>query len=338
MSFKSFISGCAGLELSEEETAFFRAEKPIGLILFQRNCHDKQQVKALTNAYRNAVGEQDVLILIDQEGGRVARLKPPQWRVFPSARQFGLLYKQDEERALEAATLVTRLLASELYELGINVDCLPVLDLPVPGADAIIGDRAYDTTAQPVIKLARAVTNGLLAGGVLPVAKHIPGHGRANADSHKALPVINTDRETLEQNDFVPFQALNDLPLAMTAHVLMPAFDPDEPASTSPTIISDIIRDQIGFDGALMCDDLSMQALEGSLGERTARVLAAGCDLALHCNGDMKEMKTVAQSCNMLEGEAARRVNSGLSKLQKPEDFDEERAEQLRMELLSASM
>lgn len=338
MSLKSFIAGCSGVELSAEEKSFFCAEKPVGLILFHRNCRDKDQVRALVDSYKDAIGTESAFVLIDQEGGRVARLKPPVWRAYPSARRFGTLYKQDRAKAIEAVSLITRVMAGELFELGINVDCLPVLDLPVAGADDIIGDRAYATTAEPVIELARSVCNALLASGVLPVAKHVPGHGRANADSHKSLPVINCERDILENSDFVPFRALNEVPLAMTAHVLMPALDPDEPASTSHCIISDVIRGELGFDGVLMCDDLSMQALDGSLEERTERVLAAGCDLALHCNGDIKEMHSVSQSCDMLAGSAERRVNAAFSKLCKPEDFDEDYADRLRMELLSVSM
>lgn len=333
---KAFISGCAGETLTSEERDFFAVERPVGLILFARNCRSKDQVRALVEDYRQAVGAADLFVLIDQEGGRVARLTPPEWLAFPSGRRLGGLIERDGAAGEEAVSLLARYLASELYELGINVDCLPVLDVPVPGADDIIGERAYGVEPDLVVRGGRAAAAGLLQGGVLPVAKHIPGHGRASCDSHLALPVIEEVRETLWGCDFVPFKALNDLPLGMTAHVVLPSYDARNPASTSSVVIDEVIRGEIGFDGALMCDDLSMKALSGSMAERTNGVFAAGCDLALHCNGVMTEMKDVAAGSPELTGKALQRVEKAFSKLQKPEEFDLERAEHLRSSLLSA--
>lgn len=333
---KSFISGCVGLRLNDEEVAFFRGERPVGLILFARNCEDKEQVRALVEDYREALHGEDVFVLIDQEGGRVARLKPPHWLEFPAARKLGALLELNETQGLETARLLSQLLASELHDLGINVDCLPVLDIPVPGADDIIGDRAYGESSEVVIGAGRAVAEGLMAGGVLPVIKHVPGHGRAACDSHKDLPVIDVQSDLLETCDFVPFKALADLPLAMTAHILLPLMDPDNPVSTSKKIIDQVIRNHIGFDGVLMCDDLSMEALSGSMRERAARALAAGCDLALHCNGEMAEMVEVAAASTVLEGDAERRVKVAFSRIIRPQEFDRERADRLRLDLLSA--
>lgn len=322
MTLKAFISGCAGARLSSEEKRFFAAERPCGLILFRRNCETPEQTRALTDEFRDALGGEPAFVLIDQEGGRVQRLGPPNWRRYPPARNFGLLYQRDPETGLAAARQCARLMAQELHAAGINVDCAPVLDVPFPGAHEIIGDRAFAASPAPVAALARAVAEGLMDGGVLPVIKHIPGHGRAQADSHVSLPVIAAPLADLERIDFKPFAELSSLPLAMTAHVLIPELDADRPASASPRIIKEIIRDCIGFDGLLMCDDVSMGALSGSIRERTEAVLAAGCDLALHCNGDIAEMAQVASASPELAGEAARRFDAALARLAPPRQFD----------------
>lgn len=336
MAFKSFISGCHGLSLTTEERTFFASEKPVGLILFARNCENKDQIRQLIDSFRDAVDDERALVLIDQEGGRVQRLKPPHWRSYPTGRRLGQLLQDDVEAGKEAILLLIQLLASELHELGINVDCLPVLDIPISGADDVIGDRAYGTDIDLVSNAGRIVCDALMQGGVLPVIKHIPGHGRALCDSHKDLPVVSDACEILESTDFAPFKSLRDMPLAMSAHIVFQAYDADEPASTSPRIIQEVIRNMIGFDGVLMCDDLSMQALSGPMIERTKRVLSAGCDLALHCNGVFDEMVEVAKGAEVLEGEGLRRVNDAFSLLKPPQEFDVERAEQLRLSLLSA--
>tara|TARA_R110000868_G_scaffold96110_12_gene264389 strand:- start:639 stop:1655 length:1017 start_codon:yes stop_codon:yes gene_type:complete len=322
MPVSAAIYGCAGLHLTDNERTFFADADPWGFILFGRNIENPAQVSALTSQLRDLTGR-DVPVLIDQEGGRVARLRPPHWRKYPAGRLYGDIYARSSDDGLEAARLGARLIAAELRAVGINVDCLPVLDLPVAGAHDVIGDRAYSTTPEPVMALARAAAEGLLDGGVLPVIKHIPGHGRAGVDSHKSLPRIGTDVKTLNRTDFVPFKALADMPLAMTAHVVYEAVDAAAPATTSRVVIADIIRGIIGFDGLLMSDDLSMQALSGTLNERTRASLKAGCDLVLHCNGRMEEMAAVADEVPMLAGEALRRSTAALDRMGVPQDFDE---------------
>lgn len=296
--------------LGDWELSFFRDADPLGLILFQRNCDTPDQVRALVDSFRNCVGRPDAPVLIDQEGGRVQRLKPPHWRDAPAASRFADLYQTDVARSLEAARLNARLIAHELAALGITVDCAPVLDVPQPGADGIIGDRAYGDEQKQIATLAGAVCEGFLQGGVMPVVKHIPGHGRAGVDSHKALPRVDTDLETLSAVDFAPFRDLKAMPWAMTAHVLYSALDDSRPATLSTKIIS-LIRADIGFDGVLVSDDLSMQALDGGFQERAAGALAAGCDLALHCNGDRDEMAQVAEGCSALSENARTRIERG---------------------------
>lgn len=309
-SFKAFISGCAGLSLTDEERSFFRDEKPCGLILFQRNCDNKDQLKALIAEYKEAVAFETPLVLIDQEGGRVARLKPPHWRRYPPARAYEKLFMADANKACEASEDMARVMSQELNELGINMNCTPVLDIPQPGAHEIIGDRAFSSDIETIITLARAQCTGLLSAGIIPVIKHIPGHGRAAADSHEKLPIVDVEVKLLEQTDFAPFKALNKMPAAMTGHLLFPQLDARHPVSTSSIIIRQIIRDYIGFDGLLMSDDLSMKALCGNMAERTQAVLSAGCDLALHCNGNMDEMRAVAQNSPVLTGAGAARLAS----------------------------
>ncbi len=298
--------GCGGPVLAAAERDFFRDADPLGFILFQRNCANPHQVRALIGALREAVGRADAPVLIDQEGGRVARLKPPHWPSYPAPAVIAAL---GGEAAREAAWLGARLIADDLGLLGITIDCTPVLDIPVPGADAVIGDRAWGNSAAAVAELGRAVCEGLLAGGVLPVIKHIPGHGRATVDSHHALPRVETPRAALEASDFVPFRALADMPWAMTAHIVYAAIDGDRPATLSPRVIDEVIRSDIGFDGVLVSDDLSMHALGGSIAERAAGAIGAGCDLVLHCNGDMKEMIAIAGAVPTLTPAARRRLD-----------------------------
>lgn len=306
------IYGCEGLSLTDAEQHFFRDADPWGFILFARNVNDPVQVAALCAQMRATVGW-DAPILIDQEGGRVARLKPPHWRAHPPARVYGTLFERDQAAGLEACRLGTFLIGAELKALGIDVDCVPLADVPQPGAHDIIGDRAYGETPEQVIALARAAATGLEEAGVLPVLKHIPGHGRAGVDSHEALPVVNADKRSLQEVDFKPFEALSDLPLGMTAHVVFSALDDARPATTSETVIN-IIRHDIGFDGLLMSDDLSMKALGGPMARRVTESLEAGCDIVLHCNGHMDEMEDVAAATSALTAAATLRSESALSR------------------------
>ncbi|WP_210191710.1 MULTISPECIES: beta-N-acetylhexosaminidase [Rhodomicrobium] len=331
---RAFISGCEGLSLTAGELGFFRDARPCGLILFKRNCGDADQIRRLVGDFLEAVGDERALVLIDQEGGRVQRLAPPNWRRYPAGRRFGDMHAADPEKALEAARLGARMIARDLLSLGINVNCAPVLDVPAPGAHDVIGDRAYGAAVADVTALGRAVAEGYLESGVLPVIKHIPGHGRAEVDSHKSLPVIKASRAELSRTDFAPFHALRDMPLGMTAHIVISDIDPDRPASASPIVIADIIRGEIGFDGLLMCDDLGMHALSGDMTERARAVLAAGCDVALHCGGDMQEMQAVAAVAPELGGEAMRRFDAALDRLTEPQPFDVARAEILLSEVV----
>lgn len=322
-SISAAILGCAGTTLTAEEAAFFRDVKPWGFILFKRNIADPNQVRALTAALRATVGRPDAPILIDQEGGRVARLQAPHWRKYPPGRAYGDLVANDPLVAREITRLGARLIAHDLLDLGINVDCVPVLDVPDPQGHEIIGDRAYGDTPEQVATLGRAAAEGLLAGGVLPIIKHIPGHGRAMADSHLELPVVKAKLAELDARDFAPFRVLSDMPMAMTAHVVYTAIDRSRPATTSKKAIKKIIRESIGFDGLLMSDDLSMKALSGDFRQRAKDSLAAGCDVVLHCNGDMAEMKAVMSGVGKLSREAKRRVQAVMGRLVKvPEPLD----------------
>jgi len=321
MSTRAFISGCAGLTLSADERRFFAATAPWGFILFARNVESPAQVHALVNELRDAVGWA-APVLIDQEGGRVQRLRPPHWPEYPPAEAFGALYLSDPEAALEAVRLNSRAIADDLLALGIDVDCLPVADLRHPDGHGIIGNRAYGTAPEPVAALAGAAAAGLLDGGVLPVLKHIPGHGRAPADSHERLPVVHAPRGELEGSDFAAFRALAELPLGMTAHVVYADIDPDAPATTSEVVMSEVIRGSIGFTGALMSDDLSMGALAGDLASRGRAAIAAGCDLLLHCNGKLEEMIQVAAAAPVLEGLAGARAAQALALRTVPEPVD----------------
>ncbi len=308
---KAAIFGCAGTVLTADERAFFRDADPLGFILFARNIETLGQTRRLTDELRSCVARAEAPVLIDQEGGRVARLKPPHWRRAPPGRVLGELYARNPDAGLEAARLNSRLLAADVASVGCDVDCLPVLDIALPGAHSVIGDRAYAEQPEAVAAIGRAAAEGLMAEGVMPVIKHIPGHGRAMVDSHHAAPTVTEPRETLERTDFLPFKLLSDLPWAMTAHVVYEAVDPDAVLTVSARGVKDVVRGHIGFDGLLLSDDLSMQALGGTLGERAARVLAAGCDIALHCNGEPAEMRAVAANAGAMTREAVRRFEEG---------------------------
>jgi beta-N-acetylhexosaminidase len=321
MAPRAFITGIAGTVLSDDERNFFRDADPWGLILFKRNISDPKQVADLTSSFRSALGRQ-APILVDQEGGRVQRLGPPHWPVYPAAQALDRLYARDAAAGLAAARLGGRLLASDLAPLGIDVDCLPCADIPVAEADPVIGDRAYGDRPDKVAILAGAHARGLMNGGVLPVLKHLPGHGRATADSHQSLPTVDADRGTLEATDFAAFRALARLPLGMTAHVVFSAIDAAHPATTSATMVREVIRGFIGFQGLLMSDDVSMGALSGTIAERSTAAIAAGCDVVLHCNGKLDEMRDVAASVPKLSGEAARRAAAALAVRETPSEFD----------------
>jgi beta-N-acetylhexosaminidase len=331
------IFGCSGPDLTAEERAFFRDVQPWGFIVFARNIVDPPQLARLIAALRDTVGDESAPVLIDQEGGRVARLRPPHWKERPPAIRFADLHATAPEEAREAAYLNARLIAAELTGLGINVDCLPVLDVPVEGAHDIIGDRAYGCDPSVIIDLGRAVIEGLIEGGVLPVMKHIPGHGRAGADSHLELPRVSATADELSASDFVTFRSLNHCPMAMTAHVVYEAIDAQRPATTSPKLIRDVIRGEIGFDGLLMSDDLSMEALTGSLDHRAKASLFAGCDVVLHCNGNLAEMREIATELKPLEDIHLKRADAAIAHLSRAEKFDIQAAEARVAALLGTS-
>lgn len=325
----ALITGVAGETLSEAERAFFKDVRPVGLILFSRNCKTAAQIRALVDDVRAAAGGETFFVLIDQEGGRVQRLKPPLARLLPPAAAYGSLYTHDRSAGRAAAFAAARFAAEQLRALGINTNCAPVLDVPVPGSHQIIGDRAYGASPGQIVDLAREVANGLMAGGVVPVIKHIPGHGRATADSHLDLPVVTTSQSDLTTSDFAPFKALAYLPAAMTAHVVFTAIDKAAPASTSGVVIRDIIRGAIGFGGLLMSDDLSMRALAGPMRTRAESVIRAGSDVALHCNGDLDEMRAAAEGVPVLQGIALRRLESAYAVTKRKLSFDVAEAERL---------
>jgi beta-N-acetylhexosaminidase len=326
MAARAFITGVSGFTLTADERDFMRASRPWGFILFKRNIETPAQVTALVSELRESIDEPDAPVLIDQEGGRVQRFGPPHWPVYPPGAVFGTLYDIDRKLGLTAARLSARLIAADLIDLGVTVDCLPLADVPVAGADAVIGSRAYGTEPGKVAAIARAVTEGLEQGGVLPVLKHIPGHGRATADTHFKLPVVDTPKAELERTDFAAFQPLADLPMAMTAHVVFSALDPAQPTTTSATIIEQVIRGSIGFQGLLMSDDVSMNALAGSIAERTRAIVSAGCDMVLHCNGNLDEMREVAREAPVLSGLALNRAKRALASRKAPQPLDREAA------------
>ena len=318
---RALIVGCAGAALTGEERDFLKEASPWGLILFKRNVVDREQLRALTAAFRQIVGRADAPVLIDQEGGRVQRMGPPNWPAYPAAARFDA--EIGGKRALEAVRLAARLIAHDLAEVGVNVDCAPDLDVADEATHAVIGTRAYGRDPARVAALGRAAMEGLIAGGVAPVIKHVPGHGRARADSHFELPIVMATREELAERDFAPFHALRDAPMAMTAHVVFSAIDPIHPATTSPIVIKEIVRGAIGFDGLLMTDDISMKALGGPLGQRAAAAFAAGVDIALHCNGVLDEAREVAAASPELGGASLKRAEAALRTISKgPAPFD----------------
>ena len=304
---RAAIYGLEGFELTENERAFFRDAEPAGFILFRRNCDSLEQLLRLTDSLRDLTGRPDLPVLIDQEGGRVARMRPPAWPAFPAAERFAQLYALAPSSAIEAARSNARAIALTLRSCGINVNALPLLDVRQEGASDIIGDRALGSEPMQVAALGRVVLDGMASAGVVGIVKHMPGHGRALVDSHKELPVVTADAETLE-TDLEPFERLRSAPMGMTAHVVYTAWDPERPASLSPTVIGDVIRGRIGFDGFLMSDDLGMEALTGDFGSRAAGVVAAGCDAALHCSGEMEEMVAVAGAAPAMTQEGETRL------------------------------
>ncbi|MDX1292973.1 MAG: beta-N-acetylhexosaminidase [Hyphomonas sp.] len=324
---KACILSVSGPELSQEEAELFAAEQPWGVILMGRSCVSKQQVRKLVDDIWDAM-KRPCLVFIDQEGGRVARLKAPEWPLFPRGQDYAEIYARDRERGLSAAWLGHRLIASELAALSIHADCAPVVDLPVPGAHDVIGDRAFGTDPETVANLAGAALKGLAAGGVAGVIKHIPGHGRSMADSHMELPRVTADSQELSR-DFDAFARLTDAPMAMTAHISYDAFDANVPATLSKVMIQDVIRGRIGFDGLLMTDDLGMRALGGSLSERGHAAIAAGCDVLLHCSGFLSnpaeilaEMTEVAMAAPVLADKALERAQRAEAMATHQEEFD----------------
>jgi beta-N-acetylhexosaminidase len=313
------IYGLAGLEITDSERDFFRDADPAGFILFKRNCETREQVRRLTDSLRELSGRPDVPILIDQEGGRVARMKPPEWPAFPAAERFAALYQVAPSSAIEAVRANTRAVALMLREVGVNVDARPLLDVRQEGASDIIGDRALGSDPMQVAALGRAVLDGLASAGVVGIVKHIPGHGRALVDSHKELPVVTASEQELEV-DLEPFERLSGAPMGMMAHVVYTVWDAERPASMSPTIIREIVRARIGFDGWLMSDDLGMEALQGDFGARAAGVVAAGCDVALHCSGKMDEMVAVAEAVPAMAAAAEARMVRAMGTAAAPAD------------------
>ncbi len=334
MAPRAFITGVSGPSITSDECAFLREAEPWGLILFKRNVSTPDQVRALVSSFRDIVGKRSP-VLVDQEGGRVQRLGPPHWRTYPAGARYGALYEQDAGLGLAMARLGGRLIASDLAALGIDVDCLPIADVPVQGGDPVIGDRAYGTRADTVAAIAGAIAEGLQKGGVVPVLKHLPGHGRATADSHLRLPVVDADRATLEATDFAAFRRLNHLPLGMTAHVVFSAIDPVTPATSSVTMVREVIRGFIGFRGLLMSDDVSMGALSGTFAERCRTVFAAGCDVVLHCNGKLDEMQEIAANAPILVGESVQRAETALAARKQPEQFDIEAARSIFTKMIA---
>ena len=325
---RAMVLGCAGEALDDGERRFLADVDPAGFILFKRNCESPAQTQALIGALREAVGRPDAPVLIDQEGGRVVRLGPPHWRSPPAPALLGALAEIDGTAGARAAWLNARLVAVDLYALGFTVNCVPVLDLRFAGASKVVGDRSLGADPRLVARLGRAVADGLRAGGIVPAVKHLPGHGRATGDSHAVLPRVDAPLKVLRARDFVPFRALRDAPVGLTAHVCYAALDPERPGTLSPKVIGEAVRGAIGFDGLLVTDDLSMGALTGSVGQRASAALAAGCDLALHCNGIRDEMEEVAAAAPKLAGRARERFDRMLATRQAPDAFDE--AEGLR--------
>jgi beta-N-acetylhexosaminidase len=324
---KPVIFGLSGLVLSDDERGLFREAEPAGYILFKRNIEDRAQLRTLTDELRAIHGRDDVAILIDQEGGRVTRMKPPVWPEFPAGAAFDALYDVSPLSAIEAARNNAEAIALTLSEVGITVDCLPLLDVRVAETHAAIGDRAMGSDPLRVAALGRAILDGLQAGGVVGVVKHMPGQGRAVVDSHHELPRVSASQAELEQ-DFAPFRALNGAPMGMTSHVVYEAYDCDRPSTMSPVIIDQVIRGEIGFDGLLMSDDLDMNALKGDVPTRAVDCLSAGCDLALNCWGRFDEMVEIANLLPDISARARQRLDAAMAMI-KPVDFVSERLGEL---------
>ncbi|MBL8576969.1 MAG: beta-N-acetylhexosaminidase [Mesorhizobium sp.] len=320
---KAMILGCHGKSLSREEVRFYRGEVPWGFILFARNIGEPEQIRDLVAEMRDCVNRPDAPVFIDQEGGRVQRIRPPLAPNYPAGAALGAIWQDDHEAGERATWLLARLHAFDLLRYGITADCLPVLDVPIEGASDVIGARAYGKKPEAVTALGRAAAEGLMSGGVLPVMKHIPGHGRAFSDTHFELPVVDTKLGDLQRHDFVPFRELAYLPMAMTAHVIFSAIDPDNPATTSGKVIEQVVRGEIGFDGLLMSDDTSMKALSGDFPSKAAAILAAGCDIVLHCNGEMEEMAGIASRTKGLQGLSLERAKRALSFIKDRDNADE---------------
>ncbi len=328
------IYGFEGTVLTADEIAFFKETQPLGFIVFKRNCESRQQLRALTDSLRELTGREQLPILIDQEGGRVARLGAPEWEVIPPAAIFDELAQKTElSKAERGVYLQARIIAAQLTDVGISVNCAPLADIPAPDAHDIIGDRAFGKTAPQVVKLARQQSEGLMAGGILPILKHIPGHGRAMADSHEDLPVVEAALAELEASDFIPFRELADIPLGMTAHIIYTALDDKLTATQSPKLLK-FIREKIGFGGLLMSDDLSMKALGGTFRERAEITLQAGCDVLLHCNGKMDEMTQVASGAQAMTEKAYARMDAAWKQLEaKSQHHDKVELVDIRTEL-----
>lgn len=331
------IFGLSGLALTADERAFFARVNPWGYILFARNIADAAQLRSLTDSLRLLSGRRNVPIFIDQEGGRVQRIRPPLAPLYPSGRTLGAIHGHDRAKGLRAAWLMARLHAFDLAAYGINADCLPVLDVPVEGAHDVIGDRAYARDPEIVAEIGLASAKGLMDGGIMPVIKHIPGHGRGAADSHLDLPVVNTPHEALSATDFLPFKALASMPAAMTAHITYTALDAESCATMSRKVITHVIRKEIGFGGLLMSDDVSMKALSGDFGERADRIIRAGCDIVLHCNGDMAEMEALAAAIPPLKDKSLARAKRAVRGLGKAKDGHESALRAEFQELLAAA-
>ncbi|HEY5817846.1 MAG TPA: glycoside hydrolase family 3 protein [Mesorhizobium sp.] len=316
---KAMILGCAGKALTPDEIAFYRDERPWGFILFGRNIGEAGEIRDLVAAMRDSIGQPAAPVFIDQEGGRVQRIRAPIAPNYPAGSALGAIYRSDQDVGVRATWLLSRLHAFDLAKLGITADCLPVLDVPIEGASDVIGARAYGSDPEAVTILGRAAAEGLIAGGVLPVMKHMPGHGRAFVDTHYELPIVDTPLDELRAHDFAPFKALNHLPMGMTAHVVFSAIDPTGPATTSAKVVSEIIRGEIGFDGLLMSDDTSMKALSGDFRQKAEAILAGGVDIVLHCNGVMEEMAEIAAGTGALHGKSLQRAEAALQRLQQPD-------------------
>ncbi|WP_034988806.1 beta-N-acetylhexosaminidase [Bartonella senegalensis] len=325
---KAIITGISGFVLREAEKAFIAEYKPWAFILFARNIGSADDIKALTTSLREVSGRDDVFIFIDQEGGKVQRLLPPLVPHYPAAATLGKLYKKDQDKGIRAAWIMSRLHAFDLIKLGINANCLPVLDIPVGGAHDVIGTRAYAKDVETVTALGSAAAKGLLDGGVLPVMKHIPGHGRALCDTHFELAHVDAFLDILEKHDFMPFKNLADLPAAMTGHIVYGAIDERFPATLSKRVIENVIRKKIGFDGLLISDDVSMKALwnnafSENFSDLTRKIFAAGCDIVLHCNGHLEEMCAIAHTAPFLKGKALERVHRASRRILQEDSSDE---------------